>query len=375
MSLTNCRVCENPLSRPNLFRPAPALSSVRSLLPVATKVYVCDVCGHGQSPDLPALDDFYDTQYRISLEEDGYDQLYESVSGGQVFRTKYQAEIVLSFNVPSGARVLDFGSGKATTLRELFALRSDIEPYVFDVSSDYLEYWDAWIPRKNQAVYKLPEEWLGNFELITAHFVLEHVADPLGMLKILKSALAPAGRILFSVPNAEANVGDLLVADHLNHFTRSSLEELLARAGLSAECVEENLFQGAFVVAASLGETVPVTIPQPENLKNVLIRWQSGLNELGLVSCERPLAIYGAGFYGSVIATCLGDKVSIFLDKNPYLQSKNHFGLPVVHPDDCPKDVRTVIVGLNPRRAHVILGEGKPWLPNGAKLFFLDEFL
>ena len=372
MSLTMCRVCANPLSKPDFDRPAPAQSSIRTVLPVATQVYVCRMCGHVQSPDLPALKDFYDTQYRISLDVDGHDQLYENAAGAQVFRTQYQAEIIGRLDVPQGARMLDFGAGKATTLQRFADLRPDVDAHVFDVSSDYVDHWNTWVQPGNQATYTLPEEWVGRFDFITAHFVLEHVAAPVEVLESLARALAPGGRVFFSVPNVETNTGDLLVVDHLSHFTRPSLERFLARAGLLAERIDEDLFHGAFVVVARSGENQPVTQPNPSHLTDVLVRWQALLDNLATRKLEGPVAIYGAGFYGSVIATCLAGQASIFLDQNPYLQGSTHLDLPVGHPGACPKDVRTVVVGLNPARAHEILGDGSPWLPEGADLLFLD---
>lgn len=373
MTLETCRVCSSPLGAPDFDRPAPALSSIRTFLPVATKVHVCAMCGHAQSPDLPELEDFYDTQYRISLDVDGHDQLYENASGEQVFRTEYQAEIVLGLDIPQNAKILDFGAGKATTLERVLKRRPDLESHVFDVSNDYVDHWQAWVPHENQATYALPTYWENRFDLITAHFVLEHVANPVDVLRDLARCLAPDGRIFFSVPNAETNTGDLLVADHLSHFTRSSLEQMLERAWLCAESIDDTTFQGAFLVVASTGIGAASTPPAPEALTRVLGLWQDVLQDVSSQQWDTPMAIYGAGFYGSMLAGCVHGKASAFLDRNPFLQGGTHLDLPVIAPDDCPADLRTVLVGLNPARARDILGDGDPWLPEGARLVFLDK--
>lgn len=373
MTAATCRVCAAPLGAPDFDRPAPALSSIRTLLPVATQVYVCTGCGHAQSPDLPALDDFYDTQYRISLDIDGHDQLYENALGEQVFRTQYQAEIVASLDIPQGAKILDFGAGKATTLERVAKARPDLEPHVFDVSTDYVAHWSAWVPEDNQATYALPDRWTGRFDLITAHFVLEHVADPVAILNGLRRCLGPQGRVFFSVPNAETNTGDLLVADHLSHFTRASLERLLTRAGLRPLSIDDTGFQGAFLVVAEAGQAEASPRPAPATVSKLLALWQDTLGDMSSQAWEEPLAIYGAGFYGSMLASCVHGKATAFLDRNPYLQGGTHLDLPVIAPEDCPTDVRTVLVGLNPARARDILGDGDPWLPKGARLVFLDK--
>src|SRR5690606_8329719 len=110
-----------------------------------------------------------------------HDQLYEIGRDGPVFRTAHQSALLEALNVAAGAKVLDFGAAKATTSRRFMAARPDIVPHVFDVSEDYRAHWADWVPPGAQATYRLPADWSGRFDLITAHFVLEHVADPVAV--------------------------------------------------------------------------------------------------------------------------------------------------------------------------------------------------
>ena len=88
----------------------------------------------------------------------------------------------------------------------------------------------------------------GLFDTIVCGDVLEHLADPTGVLRVLVRALAPGGEVVVSVPNvahlwvrlsllagrfdyAERGILD---RTHLRFFTRRTLDELLAAAGLHA---------------------------------------------------------------------------------------------------------------------------------------------
>jgi hypothetical protein len=82
-----CRVCHAPLGPPDYAQPAPAMTSLSTRIGVPTEVSVCRACGHIQSPDLPDVQVFYDHDYRISLQSDDHDQLYEMGPDGPVFRT------------------------------------------------------------------------------------------------------------------------------------------------------------------------------------------------------------------------------------------------------------------------------------------------
>ncbi len=372
IAATNCRVCGTPCPDAAFDDAGPSLTSIRTVIDVPTQVFLCENCGHAQSPDLPDLEDFYDTQYRISLDIDGHDQLYENAAGEQVFRTAYQAEMVLDIAPPIGAKILDFGAGKATTLQRIVEARPDLQPFVFDVSTDYVSHWATWIPESQQSTYQLPDEWSGQFDFITAHFVLEHVADPVAIFQDLRRCLAPKGQLFFTVPDADGNTGDLLVVDHLNHFSRASLLAALGRAGLVATSIDTDRFGGAFVVVARPGEAFDVPPPDTRPAQASLDAWAKTLLMLREQTLPTPIAIYGAGFYGSVIAARLANTPECFLDRNPFLQGQLHLNSPVLSPEDCPADVKTVVVGLNPKRAREILSSNIAWLPEQAELIYLD---
>lgn len=367
-----CRVCTAPLGAPDFDDPGPSLASIRAVLDVPTRVWLCKACGHAQGPDLPDLADFYDTRYRISLDVDGHDQLYQNAAGEPVFRTEKQAEMVLALDLPQGANVLDFGAGKATTLQRVATARPDLHPHVFDVSTDYARHWATWVPNEAQASYDLPDTWTDRFDLITAHFVLEHVPDPVAALSSMRRCLAPGGRIFFTVPDAGGNTGDLLVVDHLSHFSDTSLHRALHRAGLRALNVDRAAFGGAFAVTAIAGAE---DAPRPADLtamRGALADWQAILARLGTQDLTGPVAIYGAGFYGSIAAARLPVRPVCFLDRNPYLQGQEHLGLPVLPPEECPADIATLIVALNPAIARDVLEGQMPWLPASARVVWLD---
>lgn len=86
------------------------------------------------------------------------------------------------------------------------------------------------------------------FEVIVFGDVLEHLRDPLPVLRQARALLAPGGYIVISIPNIShgdvrmslllgrfryVNLG-LLDVTHLRFFTRASLQELLADAGFTA---------------------------------------------------------------------------------------------------------------------------------------------
>ena len=378
--MTACRICGTALGPPDYAAPPPAMTSLSTQLDVATEVSVCRTCGHVQSPDLPDLQAFYDQDYRISLQSDDHDQLYEMQDDRPVYRTERQAEILADLELPEGAQLLDFGAAKAVTTRRLMKMRPDLKPHVFDVSNDYRAHWADWIPDEAQATYELPDDWTGKFDVVTAHFVLEHVAEPVAILRDMKRCLAPGGMLFFSVPDPEGNAGDLLVVDHVNHFVPSSLHRALEAAGLKARAIRQDLFRGAHVVIAEeAGEDAASPAPPlvPETALAHLEGWRQLLDDLRRRLSQSAdesakVAIYGAGFYGALFSPIVGARKVCFLDRNPHLAGETMDGVPILTPEQCP-EVSLVVAALNPAHARSILPTDAPWLPKAAQVLYPQQ--
>lgn len=382
--MTHCRICGATLSSPDYSAAAPAITSISTSLAIPTETYICRSCGHGQSPDLPKIKEFYNTQYRISLQSDQHDQLYEVRDGQPVFRAQRQAEMLEAIGLPLNARVLDFGAAKGTTLRSLMESRPDLRPSIFDVSDDYVGFWQGWVPASEQVTHCLPADWQGRFDLVTAHFVLEHVVDPIGTLICLAQLLAPGGKVFFTVPDPLSNTGDFLVVDHVNHFTASSLLRTCELAGLFAHTLSRDLFRGAYVVIAERAVATPSSSSGPQTdvasditqAIDALAFWSKALGSLDAdqhVEAHVPTAIYGAGFYGALIISRLNQKPICFLDRNRYLQGRDYLGVAVLAPEDCPDFIRRIYPGLNPLHARDILADSDVWMPPCATIRYLTN--
>lgn len=342
--------------------PAPAITSLSTILEVDTRVYICSSCGHMQSADLPDVQKFYDTEYQISLTSEDADQLYDVVNGVPVYRTEYQAGLIVEFvDLPKGAAVLDYGAAKAKSLFRLCERRSDISPHVFDVSEDYRAHWQGWVPKEQQATYSAPTEWNGRFDLITAHFVLEHVRQPVEIFSDIARLLSPTGRFFFSVPDVLGNPADMIVVDHLNHFTRTSLPVALDRAGMKIERIDKSALRGAFVVVAVLqGGDEKISFPERQEIE-VEIKlldqccrfWhlaEKVVADAEARSGKKKTAIYGAGVYGTFVYSRLRNKgdVICFVDSNPHVSGRDHLGVPVISPQSLSTDICIIYVALNP---------------------------
>jgi 2-polyprenyl-3-methyl-5-hydroxy-6-metoxy-1,4-benzoquinol methylase len=135
-------------------------------------------------------------------------------------------------------RLLDFGCGGGSFLERM--RRQHWQVTGLDISSVAVERI-----RKELGLRALvgslphPELEPGSFDVITMWHSLEHVHEPLTVLREARQLLAPGGRLLVAAPNIEslpfrwfgpAWYG-LDVPRHLTHFSPATLGAMLARAG------------------------------------------------------------------------------------------------------------------------------------------------
>jgi cyclopropane fatty-acyl-phospholipid synthase-like methyltransferase len=398
---TACLVCGAPSGAPAYRHDgAMSISSTARAIAVPTIVYVCETCGHVQTPPLDDISAYYDTAYNVHLESDDADDLYAVRDGVRIYRAQHQANVALEkLALAPGASVLDYGCGKGMSLRALLSERPDLDGAVFDVSDAYRSAWDAFVPRHNQATYEAPPEWTERFDAVLSFFALEHVGDPRDFLAGIRTLLKPNGQLHLTVPNVRRNIGDFIVVDHVNHFMPSSLTRAFTDAGFTNIRIDETAHDAAYVVDAIRGDNAPCHPETPrchpealEGSANITPRchpelvegsatitpsadvasyiaeahrfasfWTAASEAVATfernIARGRKSAIYGSGFYGVFIASRLTDRNSLayFLDRNPHQQAKRIFDRPVQPPDGIEIDVDVVYVGLNPASAREVI--------------------
>jgi SAM-dependent methyltransferase len=371
-------------------RGALCLTSLCQLRPGGVEVFFCRSCGHLGTAALADVEDFYESDYKILINSAEEDQIYETDGETIIYRTDHQMKVLKDkIDLRPDIALLDYGSAKAEMSRRLKRDVPRIDVHLYDVSRMYLSFWDAFTTTDKQAIHRTPDDWTARFDLVTSYFAFEHIPDPAEAARHVASLLKPGGVFYAIVPDTFGNVADLIVADHVNHFTRASMTRLLADAGFGDLEIDAEAHRGAFVVTAVKGGTPPPPIVWTEvarlreEVGKLAAYWERAgtrLSEAERAAIERQqgggprAAIYGAGFYGAFIYASLAhpETVACFLDRNPFQQGRKLFDVPIEAPEAMPDDIGTVYVGLNPAIARAALA-GAAFLDRpGVTAAFLD---
>jgi 2-polyprenyl-3-methyl-5-hydroxy-6-metoxy-1,4-benzoquinol methylase len=381
----HCNLCGLPLDQPVYRSPGDlSVTSICELYSFRIEVYYCPRCTHLQTPQLTDLEAYYDHSFKMLVDTEEEDHLYEVAGDQRVYRYPHQAKTLLAkVLLPAGARALDYGCAKGTTLRHVLAQRPDVQAHLFDVSRSYIPFWEKFLPPENWAVYEPKEDWASYFDLVTSFFVLEHIAHPVSTLTAVRKLLRPQGQVYFILPNVYANICDFVVADHVNHFSAASLRYAFAAAELDLVEIDQRSHHNAFIVIARNGGPQEPGLPTSADRERFQARademaayWRTFADRIHNFESghkPEPSAIYGAGVYGALTAITLADrsKVVCFVDRNRHLQGRTFLEKPILAPEQLPPEVRVIYVGLNPAIAKAEMKKLPSWVGRPLTYYYL----
>ena len=208
------------------------------------EIFRCDVCGHFLSMHrMHAGDAFYEEQYVASTygDSDGMRRAFERIIGldparsdnvGRVERIRAFAARHLSGAAPS---VLDVGSGLCVFLHRM--KQHGWRCTALDPDARAVAH-----AREVVGVEAVQGDFnaapaLGRYDLVTFNKVLEHVADPIAMLRRAADVVSDEGYVYVELPDGEAAAADAgfgreeFFVEHHHVFSFASVALLAARAG------------------------------------------------------------------------------------------------------------------------------------------------
>jgi len=183
-------------------------------------------------------------------------------------------------------------------------------------------------------------------DLITMFHVLEHLPRPVEVLERLAALATPRTRLLVEVPIVEnviyGDVCGFLTVQHLTHFSKASLHNVMSRAGwhvLSAEPMDG--YNGFRVIAEPASRKDPQQEPGDLALyTRYLSRWYEAVAalETRLRRSTTPNCVLRGGglqteYLFHLTSLFAGDRKFLIVDGDPLKQGKTWRGIEIVGPD------------------------------------------
>lgn len=364
-SETTCRVCgaaqlyEFP-EYPQLWR----VTSDCKSFPPGGRLAVCEGCGAVQKPTdarwQKEVDAIYET-YAPYFQSGGVEQaVFDPAMGAPRRRSAVILDRLAGVHpIGESGSMIDVGCGNGVMLRAFSEFRQGWTLHGHELSDLHVDTLAA-IPGFERLhtgdLARLPDR----FDLITMMHALEHFTDPLQGLIALRDKLAPDGCLFVEVPNGAVTPFDLVIADHVSHFTRHDLARLLHRAGMGAKAIADDWVTKELSVAATPAGPLP-DLPPAASPAQARQRVQSQLDWIGAVIAgarEAAGASSRFGLFGTSVAAMwlfgqIGDAVDFFVDEDPSREGTTLFDRPVLTPAGAPDDA-TVYLALIPPVAKAV---------------------
>lgn len=253
-------------------------------------------------------------QSRSAATRDDWDahwQQYASSAGfnpAQAFRRDLIRELIRA-RAPDASRILDIGSGQGDLARELHSQLPRAEILGIELSAVGVEIARQQVPAARFLECNLldspepPREFRRWAQVAVCSEVLEHVDDPVALLRNARGFLAPGCLVIVTVPGGPMSAFDRHIG-HRRHFTPDALGLVVRQAGLNVEFAAGagfpffNLYRlavlargASLVERAKLQSVESLSLPEELVLSIIrrLLRWNHARGEWGwqIIACAR----------------------------------------------------------------------------------------
>jgi SAM-dependent methyltransferase len=193
--------------------------------------------------DLPALYSRYYPRREVDLAALRKEADAVLLDGAESKRRREGTDNQGHYLVKPGQRVLDIGCGSCTSLLEVRNLGG--ESWGIEADPNVRAIADHFgLTVHIGSIHDNPFPGV-DFDLIVLNQVIEHVPDPVALLKLVRGRLRPGGKIVLSFPNSRS-LNRLVsgrqwinwhIPYHLHHYNRKSFALIAKRAGYNVVSV------------------------------------------------------------------------------------------------------------------------------------------
>lgn len=368
-----CQVCAGAsLEEVSGFDAFPRVTSDCRPFGPGGRLAFCRACGAVQKLPTPR---WHEEIARVYAQYEAYHQAggdEQIVFDAQVGRPRRRSEVLLErmlarFALPEHGRHLDVGCGSGATLRVMGGLRPAWDLHGHELGAGNLERLRS-IPGFVRLHTGDLRDIDQRFDLVSMIHSLEHFEAPRRQLEMLAPCLAEGAVLLVEVCDLDRNPFDVLIVDHLMHFTASTLARLLVASGLQVREIATDWVPKELTAVASpaaAGVPAPSQDAMADGARARLAQVMDWLARF-LEAAERarrgpgPFGLFGTSIAATWLTAALGDRVDFFVDEDPSRVGRRHLGREVLHPRSVSPQ-STVFLALAPAVAEIVgrrLGAG-----------------
>ncbi|WP_024517846.1 class I SAM-dependent methyltransferase [Bradyrhizobium sp. Tv2a-2] len=363
IDIFKCKVCgQGRLETIASYAELPRVTSDCKPWPAGGAMSCCEACGAVQKLSdetwFDEIERIYKA-YQIYQLSAGSEQVIFSEAGVAQPRSGALVDFIRrNTGSDSTGKLIDIGCGNGSALKNLSAAMPRWSLYGSELS-DSAEKALRQLPNFVQLYTTPARDIPERFDILTMIHALEHMPDPLASLHDAACLLNDDGRLFVEIPNVLTSPFDLLIADHLLHFSPAHLSYLASRAGFSVSILRDDLLPKEITMLAMRGGA-ELERPAPARTRAVLeanLAWLIALlaEARKVAAAAGTFGIFGTSISGMWLYGALRDRVSFFVDEDASRVGNAFEGVPILSPAQAPAG-STVFVPLHPDVARRVAG-------------------
>ena len=363
----SCQICrDSHLNRFPEFSTLPRITSDCRPFRKGSELAFCGSCGAIQKLPSPQwfadIGDVY-RDYYAYFQAEGAEQIVFDARTGQV---RFRSDVLLerlaeAIPVKDVGAALDIGCGTGVTLMSLSSRFPRYRLFGQDLDRRNEERLRR-IPCFEGLHTAAPRDVPGIFDVVTLIHSIEHFPEPLAVLASIRSKLAGDGVLLVEVCDVERNPFDLLIVDHLMHFSAHTLRLIIEEAGLGVSILARDWISKELSCVAQAADGV-IRKPGAHDARVVSamvsrsLDWLRQMVDAARSSVNRfgKIGIFGTSIAGTWLAGSIPQGCAFFVDEDPNRVGRTHMGKPILAPQDVD-DGSAVFLALTPAVADTIAG-------------------
>jgi 2-polyprenyl-3-methyl-5-hydroxy-6-metoxy-1,4-benzoquinol methylase len=338
--LMKCFICSSDNVEQIFKKLTHSVTSDSEMIQKEVSNVICINCGNvfSESGARNNVGIFYSDSYKLMSESPEAESKFYSQDVG-VSHSDWRCNILLdTLKLPEIGNVLDIGCGKGNFLLAFSQKFPKWSLNGVEASKNALSF-----AKKKLLKADLREGFFRDglfdkkFDLIVALDVFEHLEEPVEFLNTIIPNLKDDGYLFLDVPNFKLNPADLFVFDHLTHFTKESLYNLLSHNGMEVISIKENSDRmPLFMVSkkSSSRKQIKNNYLMMKNLVNDHIKFnESMLNTYCKANSEYDnIGVFGLGimiWVGIQNNNIRKEKIISFFDENEFLIGQKKSGIEI----------------------------------------------
>jgi SAM-dependent methyltransferase len=362
----SCRVCgHGDLRDVAGFADLPRITSDCRPYAAGGQLTVCGRCGAVQKRVTPRwlaeIGEIYAEYFAYRLADGDEQVVFDKASGRLRRRSDVLVERLEGFGLfPETGSMIDIGCGTGVTLASFGRAFPQWALNGFEMGDGALAMLRA-IPNFQRLYLPPIEEIDQRFDVVTMIHSLEHFTDPGVLLSDIRRRIAGA-HLFVEVCNVEENPFDILVADHLMHFSPATLRRLVAQAGFTPVTLATDWVVKELSLLASAegpaGDPAPSDGDAPAAVLdriNAHVGWLRALRDAAeqAARADRPFGLFGTSIAATWLFPQLAGRISFMVDEDASRIGRHFMGVPVLSPAEVPAGA-AVFVALVPAIAETI---------------------